>query len=379
VRTSTPFLAILLVAVALLAIACGGGSDSDDGGPPTSPPGASTSAAGTAPPSTPSGDECTVDEPPRLHSTTHEVDIPTTEQTIEMEWEAPADLVRSYRYAFSQNPQEPPDQMETLDGDTTSANSGPLGQNRWYFYLVEVLDGGEEPFVRCGPYVVTREGSPRAEGGGGGGGDTVTLSISVAGGSSVEYFTNQGERLFCGDTTLSLHEVTCSADFSRGSEARIQRTLSLTDEEEARWRLAGWGGACDGIDATTEPRGGQCILVMDEDKEVDASFAQRAMLTISHTGPSQLLMRWGLAYEPAAQLGGGNPLTLRGQFDCDTDMLAECGKSAFYDVGTKIVLTAGTGVDNGNLASFSGGCVTTASTCQFELQGDTIVTFNWKY
>ena len=151
-----------------------------------------------------------------------------------------------------------------------------------------------------------------AERGGEWGADTVRLTISVDGGSSVEYFTNQNERLFCGDTVHSLHDVTCTAEFFRGSQARIQRTLGLPKEEEARWRLAGWEGACQGLDADTEPRGGQCILTMDEDKDVSVNFARRAMITVTHTGPPQLLNRWGIDYLPAAQKGGGNPLTLRG-------------------------------------------------------------------
>ena len=165
----------------------------------------------------------------------------------------------------------------------------------------------------------------------------------------------------------------------RGSEARIQRTLGLSDEEEARWRLSGWGGACDGLDADTEPRGGQCILTMDDDKDVTVSFEQRAMITVTHTGPSQLLLRWGIDYQPAAQKGGGNPLTLRGQFDCDTDTLAACTKTAYFDKGTTVILTAGSGVDAGNLASISGDCSTTESTCEFVLDADSTVTFNWQY
>ena len=232
--------------------------------------------------------------------------------------------------------------------------------------------------MRCGPYVITARHRSGA-GSSGGGADTVTLTINAVGGSSVEYFTNRNERLFCGDTSLSLHDVTCSAEFIRGSEARIQRTLSLPVEEEARWRLAGWDGACEGIDADTEPRGGQCILTMDEDKDVLVEFTRRATITVTHTGPPQLLNRWGIDYRPPAQKGGGNPLTLRGQFDCDTDMLAECTKTASFDIGTTVILTAGTGVDAGSFSGFSGACTTTESTCELTLESDAEVTYIWIY
>lgn len=366
----------LIATFAFLLTACGGGGE-DSAATPTAegaPP--ATVASGQTPAS---GDECNSDAVPNLHSTSHEVGVPTSEQVIEMEWETPDPVPRSYNFAFSQNPEEPPDFTEQLPGDATTVSSGPMGQNRWWFYLIPFGDSGDEPPIRCGPYVIERDAASNGGGEGGGAGDAVTLTISVAGGSSVEYFTNQGERLFCGDTSLSGHDVACSAEFVRGSEARIQRTLSLSDEEEARWRLAQWDGACEGIDADVEPRGGQCILVMDEDKDVSVGFAQRAMITVTHTGPSQLFMRWGLDYAPAAQKGGGNPLTLRGQFDCDTDALASCAKTAYFDTGTTITLTAGSGVDNGNLASISGSCSTAASTCEFVLEADAEALFTWKY
>jgi hypothetical protein len=365
----------LCALVASVLVACGGDSDEDAEETPT----VIAEDTSLAVPSRATGEECTSDSPPNLGSTSHEVEVATSEQFIEMEWDLPPGLVGAWRYAFSQNPEEPPDEMERLDGDATSASSRPLGQNRWYFYLIAELDGGEEQPVRCGPYVITREGDEGADGGEGGSGDTVTLTIAASGGSSVEYFNNQGERLFCGDTSLSGHDVTCEAEFVRGSEARIQRTLGLSDEEEARWRLAEWGGACEEVDSDVEPRGGQCILIMDDDKDVDVFFEQRPMITITHTGPSQLLMRWGVDYRPAAQKGGGNPLTLRGEFDCDTDTLAACAKTAYYDAGTTVILRAGSGVDAPNLDSFSGACSTTVSTCEFVIEGDSDVTVTWKY
>ena len=53
--------------------------------------------------------------------------------------------------------------------------------------------------------------------------------------------------------------------------------------------------------------------------------------------------------------------------------------TANYDAGTTVILRAGTGVDAANLDSMSDACSTTASTCEFAIESDAEVTFNWKY
>jgi hypothetical protein len=135
---------------ALMLAACGGGSSKSDAPPRAT----ATVASGAATVPAQAESECTIDSPKNLHSTSHEPNVATTTQVIDMVWDRPSTLPASYAYAFSQNPQEPPDSMESLPGDATSVSSGPQGQNRWYFYLVQA--GGETAPTRCGPYVITR-------------------------------------------------------------------------------------------------------------------------------------------------------------------------------------------------------------------------------
>jgi hypothetical protein len=154
-RVPVLILAGAAIATAMLA-ACGGDSGSDE------TPRATATAASGAPtvvsgaPTVPAAaeSECTIDSPKNLRSTSHQPNVATTTQVIDMAWDSPSTLPASYTYAFSQNPQEPPDVMESLPGVATSVSSGPQGQNNWYFYLVQA--GGETAPTRCGPYVITR-------------------------------------------------------------------------------------------------------------------------------------------------------------------------------------------------------------------------------
>ena len=84
--------------------------------PTTGAPSVATSAAAQT---APAGDECNSDAIPNLHSTSHEVNVATTEQVIDMEWDVPDGAPTSYNFAFSQNPEEPPDLTEQLPGDAT--------------------------------------------------------------------------------------------------------------------------------------------------------------------------------------------------------------------------------------------------------------------
>lgn len=182
--------------------------------------------------------------------------------------------------------------------------------------------------------------------------DKVRLTVSVTGSSTgadalataVQFFDNLGVKHHCYSFSAPAGvPSSCTAEFARGSEARIQRMLSLIDEDEGAWRLSLWGGACLGIDANTAPRGGQCNLTMDADKNVTVGFERRAKLTIDQLTlqPGDYSIRWNLAY--SAQKAGGNPTTRAGTFDCSsTTRLPVCTiQDAYYDMGTVITVTAG--------------------------------------
>jgi hypothetical protein len=225
-----------------------------------------------------------------------------------------------------------------------------------------------------------------AAGGEDGDGDTaadeeelVTLTVSVGGGSSVQFFTNQGVRILCGETEAGT-ETPCVAQFVRGSSVDIQRTLSLPREEEARFRLASYSDDCADVDTASEPRGGHCRLTMDRDREVRVSFERRAELVIAHSSPDTINFRWSLAYDPVSQKGGGNPLTLQGTFDCYLPGPA-CERRAMFDVGTLITVRAGNGGDVANFKGWGGACATFGmnATCMVTLTGDSEVSGSWSY
>jgi hypothetical protein len=171
----------------------------------------------------------------------------------------------------------------------------------------------------------------------------------------------------------------------RGYTVDIQRTLSLTDEEEARWRLSVWSGDCVfDVDASTEPRGGHCqIVTNDDDKSlyiVNVTFEQRARLRVNQVSSNPLSTRWSVAMSP--QLAGGNPLTRAGTFDCNfPQLLPVCSIDAMYDKGTTITLTAGTNPPTPptNWQGWSGACPAAgkAPVCVLTLTSDVQVTGTW--
>jgi hypothetical protein len=368
---SAPLIAAVQLLFALALVACGGnGGDRDV---------ESTANSGGASVSTNEA-ECKGSGPSGVRSTSHQVGLASSDPVIAMKWERYSGSA-GYISGFTRDRDSAPDPVAALSAGDVEVASNALDNGEWFFYLsTERADGGPDEVITCGPYVIDYEGGV-GSGAAGGTAGTVTLTISVSGGSSVEYHTNAGERLVCGDTSLSGHAVQCSADFVVGSEAAIQRTFSLPDAEEARWRLSVWGGDCAGIDADIEIRGGHCRLLMDGDKQVTVEFESRAMLTVSHQSPDQMSIRWELDYQPADQKGGGNPLTRRGTFDCRFPGGPPCVIEAMYDVGTEITVRAGVGSNAANFQGWGGACASfgTTGTCTFILTGDTTVTGDWAY
>jgi hypothetical protein len=100
------------------------------------------------------------------------------------------------------------------------------------------------------------------------------LQVTVVGGSSIEFHNFAGQKYYCGDTSGSGHPVTCELDVLEGSEVDFQRTLGLPREEEAGWRLEGWGADCVGATSQVEVRGGHCRLLMDGSKSVTVTFVR---------------------------------------------------------------------------------------------------------
>lgn len=329
--------------------------------------------------------ECQGDAPPRLRSTSHRVGVPSSEAVIEIAWERSADAT-GYAAGFSRSDDAAPEELEGLPADARATESAQLADGTWYLHFRTEREAGEALSAVCGPYLIEHEAGDGDAGSGGGGGSSnelVTLTIESAGGSSVQYFTNDGERHFCGDTSLSGHPVQCTAEFVRGSEARIQRTLSLPEAEELRYRLSAWGGDCSDLDADVEPRGGNCRLLMDRNRDVAVTFERRARLNVAHQSPDEMSIRWELDYAPRAQKGGGSSGTRAGTFDCRfPELLPACEIEAFYDVGTVITLKAGNGSDDvSNFRGWDGACASfgRSGTCMFTLEEDVSVGASWSY
>ena len=100
----------------------------------------------------------------------------------------------------------------------------------------------------------------------------------------------------------------CSASFQRGSQ------VSLTAQPQVGFAFAGWSGACQGT--------GACVVTMDTDRTVAASFTPLSLFTLT------------------VRLGGSGSGTVR-----DASGAINCGGggtacSATYFDGTSVTLTA---------------------------------------
>lgn len=220
---------------------------------------------------------------------------------------------------------------------------------------------------------------------------TSRLTVRVNGESSVEY-TAVSRKYYCGGGTRRGQPQQCTLDVPTGSEVDLQRTLSLTTEEEARWRLASWG-ACTGTNVDAEPRGGHCKLLMDRDRTINVTFERRVTLRVTHqlAAPPSLGFQWSLSASP--QKGSGNPLASMdgAQQNCnlpatpvalsgpanDYKVTDPCEFYAIYDAGTTVTIDIGArgAVEVATFQGWAGGpCTGRVHGCQFTILSDTTAT-----
>jgi hypothetical protein len=303
---------------------------------------------------------------PDLRSISHLINTPSGNTVIEMVWTPPADAT-GFCYEFSPDQDAEPDEQSEGGALLDNAQSNELPDGRYWFQIRIQRAEGWSDTITVGSYLIERGASQqRADGQAVAGGvGFARLTVDVSGPSHVQFYTNLGELIVCpGD---------CTADFPIGGEADIQRALDLPFEEEAGWRLSGWGGACEGIDADVEIRGGHCRVAMTQDQHVTVEFEERPSVTIRQTG-SGVTVRYILSYEPVDQKGG-NPQAARGQIDC---RLPDCGRyelTGYYDIGTVITIEVPQGWQ-AYLLGISGAC--SGNPCSFTVQSDTEVTINWE-
>ena len=144
-----------------------------------------------------------------------------------------------------------------------------------------------------------------------------------------------------GTVTSSPVGINCGADCSEVYNSGVSVTLTAT--ADATSTFTGWNGACSGT--------GTCTVTMDAAKSVTATFTRITYtLTLSKTGT-----------------GSGTVTSSPAGINCG----ATC--TATYNGGTVIKLTA-TAPLGSVFAGFSGGCVSSTSTCTLTLSGDATVT-----
>jgi hypothetical protein len=96
-----------------------------------------------------------VEDPGDVHSSSHAVGSPSTENVVKMAWSRVEDA-DAYSVSWTRG-SALPDQAADLDGDATAARSPALAPGRWYFNLRTRGDGDWTSTVHVGPFVIVAE------------------------------------------------------------------------------------------------------------------------------------------------------------------------------------------------------------------------------
>ena len=153
---------------------------------------------------------------------------------------------------------------------------------------------------------------------------TRTLTVSQSGNGTV---TSNPAGINCGSS--------CSGSYQQGS------MVTLTATPSAGFTFQGWGGACSGT--------ANCVLTMDADKSVTASFISN-MVSLS-----------------VSKLGNGTVTSSPAGINCGTTC------SANFNRGSSVTLTA-TPAPGETFQGWSGGGCTGSATCTPNLQSNVTVT-----
>jgi RNA polymerase sigma factor (sigma-70 family) len=96
-----------------------------------------------------------VEDPGDVHSSSHAVGRPSTNNVVKMAWSR-VDDADAYSVSWTRG-SELPDRAADLDGDATAAKSPALAPGRWYFNLRTRGDGDWTSTVHVGPFVIVAE------------------------------------------------------------------------------------------------------------------------------------------------------------------------------------------------------------------------------
>ncbi len=164
------------------------------------------------------------------------------------------------------------------------------------------------------------------------------VSVTIAGNGSV---TSSPSGISCSSGT-------CSATFLAGGPPQPWNTVTLVPTPDASSTFSGWSGACVGT--------GGCILPLDTDKSVTATFSGAAGQVVNVT---------------VAGDGVGTVTSTPAGIDCMTGSSSGC--SATFDPGTTVTLT-GTAAPGSSFLGWSPMCDGSPDPCSFTISSTTNVT-----
>jgi RNA polymerase sigma factor (sigma-70 family) len=96
-----------------------------------------------------------VEDPGDVHSSSHAVGRPSTDNVVKMAWSRVEDA-DAYSVSWTRG-SAPPDRAADLDGDATAAKSPALAPGKWYFNLRTRGDGDWTSTVHVGPFVIVAQ------------------------------------------------------------------------------------------------------------------------------------------------------------------------------------------------------------------------------
>ena len=164
-----------------------------------------------------------------------------------------------------------------------------------------------------------------------------TASVAVNAGNGSGNVTSKPAGIQCG----SANNV-CSAPFASGA------SVTLTATPDPGSRLTGWSGACTGT--------GSCVLDMNSDKQVTATFDRNPQVQVMISGG-----------------GGGSVISKPAGIDCELPVTANTNCLGSFPVGTSVTLTAAA-ASGSTFGGWSGGGCSGVGTCTFTLNTDQTIT-----
>ena len=221
---------------------------------------------------------------------------------------------------------------------TLSSNTCMSGSTT--FCTIDVTYAPQASGVRTGTLTVADDDgcSPHQQAlSGGSSAGPFTASVAVNSSSGSGNITSNPAGITCG----SANSV-CSASFASGT------SVTLTATPDPGSRLTAWSGACTGT--------GACVLDMNSDKQVTATFDRNPQVLVMISGG-----------------GSGSVISKPAGLDCEIPVTANTNCVVLFPVGTPVTLTAAA-ASGSTFGGWSGGGCSGVGTCTFTLNTDQTIT-----